>query len=52
MRQEGPFVTERDELTQENQAAVPDPDAKVPAYSWYALGVLVLIYILNFIFSN
>ena len=22
---------------------------KVPAYSWYALGVLVLIYILNFI---
>lgn len=31
---------------------VPAPladDAPVPAYSWYALGVLVLVYILNFI---
>jgi len=26
-----------------------DPNAKVPAYSWYALGVLVLVYVLNFI---
>ena len=25
------------------------PDAKVPAYSWYALSVLVLVYVLNFI---
>lgn len=25
------------------------PDARVPAYSWYVLGVLVLVYILNFI---
>lgn len=25
------------------------PDAKVPAYSWYALGVLVVVYMLNFI---
>ncbi|MXO97069.1 MFS transporter [Erythrobacter aquimaris] len=29
--------------------ASPQPDAKVPAYSWYALGVLVLVYVLNFI---
>ncbi len=28
--------------------ALPD-DAPVPAYSWYALGVLVLVYVLNFI---
>ena len=27
----------------------PARDAPVPAYSWYALGVLVLVYILNFI---
>jgi MFS family permease len=30
-------------------AAAPDPNAPVPAYSWYALGVLVVVYILNFI---
>lgn len=30
-------------------AAAPDAEAQVPAYSWYALGVLVLVYILNFI---
>ena len=30
------------------EAAGSGPD-KVPAYSWYALGVLVLIYVLNFI---
>ena len=27
-------------------------DGKVPAYSWYALGILVLVYILNFIDRN
>ncbi|OBX19847.1 MFS transporter [Erythrobacter sp. QSSC1-22B] len=32
----------------ENPSAI-DPDAKVPAYSWYALSVLVLVYMLNFI---
>ena len=31
----------------ENQ--VPAEEAKVPAYSWYALGVLVVVYMLNFI---
>ena len=30
-------------------AAVPDPDAPVPPYSWYALSVLVLLYVLNFV---
>lgn len=29
--------------------AVPAPDAPVPAYNWYALGVLVLVYVLNFV---
>ncbi|MEP2236502.1 MAG: MFS transporter [Alteripontixanthobacter sp.] len=29
--------------------AIPDPNAPVPRYSWYALSVLVVIYILNFI---
>ena len=33
---------------QTNAPAV-DPEAKVPAYSWYALSVLVLIYVLNFV---
>lgn len=36
----------------ETAAAEPqvvDPNAKVPAYSWYALGVLVLVYVLNFV---
>ncbi|GGE01918.1 MFS transporter [Tsuneonella deserti] len=28
---------------------VATPEARVPAYSWYVLGVLVLVYILNFI---
>lgn len=28
---------------------LPDPDAPVPSYSWYALSVLVLIYVLNFV---
>jgi MFS family permease len=37
-------------LTEPNQAAAPSAaDDRVPAYSWYALGVLVLVYILNFI---
>ena len=39
-------TTARDEHSQ-NPAV--DPDAKVPAYSWYALSVLVLIYVLNFV---
>lgn len=36
-------------IEQPAASAKPDPNAPVPAYSWYALGVLVLIYILNFI---
>jgi MFS family permease len=42
-------------LSQANDAAAPTEAAtgagadKVPAYSWYALSVLVLIYVLNFI---
>jgi MFS family permease len=30
-------------------APAVDPNAPVPAYSWYALSVLVLIYVLNFV---
>ncbi|MDC0886969.1 MFS transporter [Altererythrobacter sp.] len=36
-------------MSEELTHAPPAKDAPVPAYSWYALGVLVLIYILNFI---
>ncbi|MDA7787987.1 MFS transporter [Sphingomonadaceae bacterium] len=37
------------EITSVEEAAKPDPDAPVPSYSWYALGVLVLVYVLNFV---
>ena len=30
-------------------SAVVDDDAPVAPYSWYALGILVLVYLLNFI---
>lgn len=33
----------------EDLVPVANGDAPVPAYSWYALGVLVLVYVLNFI---
>jgi len=36
-------------LSDEAAAKVPEADQSVPAYSWYALGVLVLVYVLNFI---
>lgn len=36
-------------LSEEATAAKARQDAPVPAYSWYALGVLVLVYVLNFI---
>jgi MFS family permease len=38
-------------LIEPNATAVhaPADDAPVPAYSWYALGVLVLVYVLNFV---
>ena len=26
-----------------------DPDAKTPAYAWYVLSILILVYILNFV---
>lgn len=37
-----------EEVVQPEKAPI-DPNAKVPSYSWYALGVLVLVYVLNFI---
>ena len=36
------------DATAQPTAARPEKD-KVPAYSWYALGVLVIVYVLNFI---
>lgn len=36
-------------MSEEEHAAQSREDAPVPAYSWYALGVLVLVYVLNFI---
>ena len=41
-------MSEIEEVVQPEKAPV-DPNAKVPSYSWYALGVLVLVYVLNFI---
>src|SRR3546814_7026857 len=29
--------------------AAPDPSAKASPYAWYALGILFLVYVLNFI---
>lgn len=31
------------------EPAPSQPDAPIPAYSWYVLGVLVLVYVLNFV---
>jgi len=36
-------------MTDEQPEAGSERDAPVPAYSWYALSVLVLVYVLNFI---
>lgn len=37
-------------MSEANAAAAPAAaDDRVPAYSWYALGVLVLVYVLNFV---
>lgn len=33
----------------DGQPAAPEVTDKVPPYSWYALGVLVIVYVLNFI---
>lgn len=35
-----------------NAPEAGDGESKVPAYSWYALGVLVLVYVLNFVDRN
>ncbi|MDN3647072.1 MFS transporter [Pontixanthobacter aestiaquae] len=39
-------------VTAQDQAQELVEDQKVPGYSWYALGVLVLVYVLNFIDRN
>ena len=36
----------------DNDTPAAAENARVPAYSWYALSVLVLIYILNFVCSS
>ncbi|MBX7528387.1 spinster family MFS transporter [Qipengyuania vesicularis] len=35
-----------------SEAVAGQVDGKVPAYSWYALGVLVIVYVLNFVDRN
>ena len=42
-------MSQSDVTSEKPIEASPKPDTKVPAYSWYALGVLVLVYVLNFI---
>ena len=42
-------MSQSDVTTEKTIEASPQPHSKVPAYSWYALGVLVLVYVLNFI---
>ena len=42
-------MTDSDAMTEPKAEASPQPETKVPAYSWYALSVLVVIYMLNFI---
>ncbi len=42
-------MTEPTEAAAELSPAAREGDSQVPAYSWYALSVLVLVYVLNFI---
>ncbi|QUL37483.1 MFS transporter [Erythrobacter sp. JK5] len=39
-------------MSDHNEALGEQADQSVPAYSWYALGVLVVIYVLNFVDRN
>ena len=42
-------------MTEATEQAAPqqvDGDSKVPAYSWYALSILVIVYVLNFVDRN
>ena len=42
-------MTEASDAAKPEEATASSGSDTVPAYSWYALGVLVLIYVLNFI---
>ena len=42
-------MTQATDAGEQEAIATGKADDRVPAYSWYALGVLVLIYVLNFI---
>ena len=42
-------MTEASDAAKPEEATAGSGSDTVPAYSWYALGVLVLIYVLNFI---
>lgn len=45
-------MTENTAVSDDQPQAVSEATEKVPAYSWYALGVLVIVYVLNFVDRN
>ena len=45
-------MTEKSAVSEDQTHAVSEATDKVPAYSWYALGVLVIVYVLNFVDRN
>ncbi len=45
-------MTAETNQAEQPDVTAPEADAKVPAYSWYALGVLVIVYVLNFVDRN
>ena len=45
-------MTEKSAVSEDQHQTVSEATDKVPAYSWYALGVLVIVYVLNFVDRN
>ncbi|MDP4573616.1 MFS transporter [Qipengyuania sp. G39] len=45
-------MTENTAASEDQTQTVSEATGKVPAYSWYALGVLVIVYVLNFVDRN
>ena len=45
-------MTEKSAVSEDQPQTVSEATDKVPAYSWYALGVLVIVYVLNFVDRN
>ena len=45
-------MTENTAASEDQAQTASEATGKVPAYSWYALGVLVIVYVLNFVDRN